>query len=512
MIMPQNRIDHIFQAAADDSCNASFLLLQDGTSASYGEVFDRASRLASVISQAGISPGDRVLSLIENSREAIEFFVGCSIAGAVGVAVNFHSTAPEIAALVDDCKPSGIVTGAAYLERLANVPAIADLKLRLLADSEAPDWQNYQQAVAAADPLPVNQDFNENDPAMMVYSSGTTGQPKGILLSHYGIVQNGKAVTEALGYRPGDRSMTLLPLFSSFGFAFDFIHVAVMRNSTVILAKFDEATAADSIERFGVTFLAGVPTMFARLFSDEVIAGHDFSSLRLIDVGGGPVSVRLKQMLSQQFGITVVESYGLTEISPVASVQRVTDELAFDSCGQPLSGFEVRAVGPDGKDMPVNEPGELCFRSDTFMLRYWNQPELTARTIVDGWLHTGDVGVIDETGAIRILDRTKDMIVANGFNVFPKEIENVIHEIEDVRECAVVGIPDDIRGEVINAFVVPKPGTTPDLDAIIAHCRKKLSRYKVPRVIHVIEEMPLTASGKIRRHLLRDTLPNTAKD
>lgn len=512
MIMPQNRIDRILQAAADDSRDAPFLLFQDGTSASFGEVFDRASRLASVISQAGISPGERVLSLVENSREAVEFFIGCAVAGTVGVAVNFHSTAPEIAGLMDDCKPTGIVTQVMYLERLAEVPAIADLKLRLLADADAPNWQNYQQAVGAAAPLPVDPGLDENDPALMVYSSGTTGQPKGILLSHHGIVQNAKAITEALGYQSGDRSMTLLPLFSSFGFAFDFMHVALMRNSTVILKKFEEATAVESIERFGVTFLAGVPTMFARLFSDEVVAGHDISSLRLIDVGGGPVSVRLKKMLSQEFGITVVESYGLTEISPVASVQRTNDNLASDSCGQPLPGFEVRAVGPDGKDMPVNEPGELYFRSDTFMLGYWNQPELTAKTIVDDWLHTGDVGVIDETGAIRILDRTKDMIVSNGFNVFPKEIENVIHEIEDVRECAVVGIPDDIRGEVINAFVVPKSGMSPDPETITAYCREKLSRYKVPRVIHVIDEMPLTASGKIRRHVLRDSLPNTAKD
>ncbi|MEQ8899021.1 MAG: AMP-binding protein [Roseovarius sp.] len=510
--MPQNRIDRIFQAAADDSRDVPFLLFQDGSSASYGDVFDRASRLASVISQAGIAPGERVLSLVENSREAIEFFVGCSIAGTVGVAVNFHSTASELAALMDDCKPSGIVTQGKYLERLAEVPAVADLKLRLLSEAEAPNWQDYHEAVGAAEPLAVNQDFAEHDPAMMVYSSGTTGRPKGILLSHHGIVQNGKAMTKALGYRPGDRSMTLLPLFSSFGFAFDFIHMALMRNSTVILKKFEEAPAIEGIERFGVTFLAGVPTMFARLFTDEVVAGRDISSLRLIDVGGGPVSVRLKQMLSQEFGINVVESYGLTEISPVASVQRTTENLASDSCGQPLPRFEVRTVGPDGKDTPINEPGELCFRSDTFMLGYWGQPELTAKTIVDGWLHTGDVGVIDELGAIRILDRTKDMIVANGFNVFPKEIENVIHEIEGIRECAVVGVPDDVRGEVINAFIVPKTDVTPDLEAIITYCRKKLSRYKVPRTIHVLDEMPLTASGKIRRHVLREAFPNTAKE
>ncbi len=512
MTMPQNRIDRIFQAAASDSSDAPFLLFEDGTSASYSDVFDRASRLASVISKAGIEPGERVLSLVENSREAIEFFVGCAVAGVIGVAVNYHSTALEIVALMDDCTPSGIVTQGMFLERLAEVPGIAKLKLRLLSEAEAPNWQNYQQAVSDAEPLPVDQALGEHEPAIMIYSSGTTGRPKGILLSHHGIVHNAKAIIEALGYQPGDRSLTLLPLFSSFGFAFDFLHMAMTRNSTVILRKFAEDAALNCIERFGVTFLAGVPTMFARLFTDEAIAGRDISSLRLIDVGGGPVSVRLKKMLTQDFGISVVESYGLTEISPVASVQRTADNFDSASCGLPLPGFEVRAVGPDGQDMPTNEPGELYFRSDTFMLGYWNQPELTAKTIVDGWLHTGDVGIVDEKGEIQILDRTKDMIVSNGFNVFPKEIENVIHEIEGVRECAVVGVPDDIRGEVINAFIVPKPDVSPDPEAIIAYCREKLSRYKVPRAIHVIDEMPLTASGKIRRHILRSPEQQIAED
>lgn len=504
MNVSQNRIDRIFLAASRDSGDRPYLLFRDGSTASFAEVFEAASRLAGVFAAAGIGPGDRVASLLDNSRESIEFFVACSIAGAIGVVINTHSTPHEIAALMADCEPVGLVTQERFLDRLAGLAATGGLRLRLVAGGSAPGWEDYRQKVPAAAPLALDEGFGEDAPALMIYSSGTTGRPKGILLSQRGLVLNARALIEAIGYEKGDRALTLLPLFSSFGFAFDFLHTAIMRNSVVILDRFDEQEAVSCIERFRVTFLAGVPTMFARLFSDENIAGRDISSLRLIDVGGGPVSVRLKRLLKQSFGVNVVESYGLTEISPVASVQRSTDGAGSASCGLPLPGFEVRVVDSDGNDLPAGQPGELLFRADTFMIGYWNQPEQTARTIVDGWLHTGDVGLLDDNGEIQILDRTKDLIVSNGFNIFPKEVENVIAEFDGVQECAVVGVKDEIRGEIVHAFVVPRAGARPDADAVIAHCRERLSRYKVPREVHLIDAMPLTASGKIRRHMLRD--------
>lgn len=509
MTQSGNRIDQILFDASRDSANATFLLQKDGTEISYGAVFERASRLAAVIGEAGIAPGGRVVAVLDNSPETIEFHIGCAIAGVIGVAVNSHSTTAEIAALMADCTPEGIVTQLRFLDRLIAIEAVSGLRLRLLVGAAAADWSRWETALAAAEPRAPNPDLSDDDPAIMIYSSGTTGQPKGILLSHRGIVLNARATIEALGYRAGDRSLTLLPLFSSFGFAFDFLHVAIMRNSTVLMEKFDEVAALGLIERFRVTFLAGVPTMFARMFSQENVAGRDISCLRKMDVGGGPVSPRLKRTLKFDFGIDVVESYGLTEISPVASVQRNSDDPETESCGPPLPGFEVRVVDPLGRDLPTGEPGELLFRTPTFMLGYWNQPALTAAALRDGWLWTGDVGALDEKGEIRIRDRTKDMIVSNGFNVFPKEVENVIAQIAGVRECAVVGIPDEIRGETISAYIVPRTGADLTAEAVVARCREQLSRYKVPREIHFIDQMPLTASGKIRRHILRDRSRDT---
>lgn len=502
--MSQNRIDQIFLAASKDCGERPYLLLRDGPAATFADVFERASRLAGVFAAAGIKPGDRVASLLDNSREPIEFFLACSIAGAIGVVINTHSTSHEISALMADCEPVGLVTEKRFLERLTGIPAVAKLQLRLIVRISAQGWADYEDAIAKAVPLPVDASFGDEAPALMIYSSGTTGTPKGILLSQRGLVLNARAMIEALGYEKGDISLTLLPLFSSFGFAFDFLHTAIMRNSVVLLDKFEEETALSCIERFRVTFLAGVPTMFARLFSEEKITGRDVSSLRLIDVGGGPVSVRLKRMLKQQFGINVVESYGLTEISPVASVQRSRADANSASCGLPLPGFEVKVVDTNGHALSTGEPGELLFRSDTFMIGYWNQPEQTAKTVVDGWLHTGDVGLLDKNGEIQILDRTKDLIVSNGFNIFPKEVENAIAEFDGVQQCAVIGAKDEIKGEIVHAYIIPKAGARLDADEVIAHCRERLSRYKVPRKIHFISRMPLTASGKIRRHALRD--------
>jgi long-chain acyl-CoA synthetase len=338
---------------------------------------------------------------------------------------------------------------------------------------------------------------------MMIYSSGTTGTPKGILLSHQGLVDNARMTSGVLGYRDTDRFITLLPSFSSFGFSFDFAQAALVGAATVILPQFSPERAIDLIDRYRVTCLAGVPTMFAKMFDPAMLGSSDVSSLRLIDVGGGPVAVRLKTDLRSVYGIETVESYGLTEISPVASVQApgCGDEGA--SCGPPLPGIEVSVVNGAGKPVSVGEAGELLFRSKTTMVGYWGKPELTAETLRDGWLHTGDIGKVDTDGNIHILDRLKDVIVTNGFNVYPKEVENAICELDAVQSAAVVGVPHAIRGEDICAFVVPKPGAALTETDVVSHCQECVGKFKVPRLVVVLDQLPLTANGKIQRFELR---------
>ena len=507
MMLP-DRIDGVFAGAARDMPDHVHLVLTDGREISYGETYARAASLAGAFLSAGIVKGDRVACFMRNSREIVEFFIACGIANVIGVAINTMSMAREVERIFDDCGPTGIVAENQFLEQVPNGPALAAMHLRVATHMPSPPdgWENYDMLVGHSDPAPQPVGATRDDPAMMIYSSGTTGAAKGILLSHGALVADARMTLQVLQMTSQDRFMTVLPMFSSFGFAFDFLQVGLLRASVVILEQFEERLAVELIERSGVTFLAAVPTMLARMFDGANIDGLNISSLRLIDVGGGPVSPRLKLMLSEDYGAQVVESYGLTEISPVASVQVPGRDNPLGSCGPVLPGIECRVVGFDGTPAKQGEPGELQFASPTVMIGYWNQPELTAEMLKDGWLRTGDVGRIDEHGHIHILDRTKDMIVSNGFNVYPKEVENVIAEIPGVQSVAVVGSPDEIAGEIICVFIVLKPDEKLTGEKVLRHCAKTLSNYKRPKEVRFIDTMPLTGSGKIRRVHLRTML------
>ena len=504
-------IDAVFARAAAEEDEAVHLVFTDGTASSYGETYERASRFAAVLIAAGIAPGDRVACFMGNSRALYEFFIGCAIAGVIAVPINTLSTARETGALFADCQPRGIV---------ANDPGTAlpndmfsdDVVLRLSCGDAVPGagWRDYEAALAEAPGRVLAPRSRPDAPAMIVYSSGTTGAPKGIVLGHRQLIANARMTMDVLGYDANDRFLTVLPSFHLFGYSYDFLYCALARGRMFVLPEFDADTALDLIEGHRITVLAGVPLMFVQMFQAGRLAGRDLSSLRLIDVGGGPVPVSLVHRLKNDIGIDTVESYGLTEICTVACVQRPSVPSPDGSCGVVLDGIEVRLRDRDGNPVPAGEPGELQFRCDTLMTEYWGQPELTAATLADGWLHTGDVGRIDEHGNIFILDRIKDMIVANGYNVFPKEVENVLFAHPSVQAAAVIGIPDEVRGEDIQAFVVPAPDAARNGDAILEYCRRELSRYKVPRGITFTESLPLTASGKIRRFALRE-LWQTAK-
>lgn len=500
------RVDDVFSSAAREAGDAVQLLLADGTEITYAQTYERAARLAGALASAGACKDDRVAGLMRNSREIVEFYIACGLAGVIGVAINAMSTEREVDRILADCGASAIVVEARLLERVLSSPQVARMGLRVVTQQERapPGWEAYDALIARSNSVERRDGASPDDPAMMIYSSGTTGAPKGILLRHSALVLNARMTSDVLGTGSMDRYLAILPMFSSFGHAFDFLQAGLVRASTVIMEQFDERVAVDCIERLRVTFIAGVPTMFARMFDPANIAGRDISSLRLIDVGGGPVAPRLKQVLHDDYGLEVVESYGLTEISPVASVQTPGGNNSIGSCGAPLPGIEVRVVALDGTPAPTGEAGELQFRSPTLMIGYWNQPEATAAALRDGWLRSGDVGKLDERGHIHILDRTKDIIVSNGFNVYPKEVENAIAELPGVQSVAVVGVPHEISGEWIHAFVIASPDSRLTEEEVLRHCNRALASFKRPKRVTFADAMPLTGSGKIRRVALRE--------
>jgi long-chain acyl-CoA synthetase len=497
------RIDELITAQAERQPDAIHLVLPDGSFARYADTLARARRLAAVLAESGVREGDRVASFMGNSRELYEFFVACGLLGAIGVPFNTLSTAREIDRIVADCEPSAFIVEQRFLDGVAKA-SLAGVRCRIVAQGAADGWLSYDERISGAPRTNFPAVSREpGQPAMMIYSSGTTGTPKGILLSHQGLVENACMTCGVLGYRDTDRFITLLPSFSSFGFSFDFAQAALVGAATVILPQFNPEGAIGLIDRYRVTCVAGVPTMFAKMFDPSILGSSDVSSLRLIDVGGGPVAVRLKRDLRSIYGIETVESYGLTEISPVASVQVPGRSGEGASCGPPLPGIEVRVADGMGEPVAVGNAGELLFRCNTTMVSYWGKPELTAETLRDGWLHTGDIGKVDEDGNIHILDRLKDVIVTNGFNVYPKEVENVICELDAVQTAAVVGVPHAIRGEDICAFVVPKPDAAITEADIVSHCQEYVGKFKVPRLVVIINQLPLTANGKIQRFELR---------
>jgi long-chain acyl-CoA synthetase len=497
------RIDELVTGQAERRPDSIHLILPDGSFARFADTAARARSLAAALAGSGVRSGDRVASFMGNSRELYEFFVACGLLGAIGVPFNTLSTAREIDRIVADCEPRALIAELRFFDRVAKA-SLAGVGCRIVVQGTADGWTSYDEAVSVAPSENVSADNQHaGQPAMMIYSSGTTGTPKGILLSHQGLVDNARMTSGVLGYRDTDRFITLLPSFSSFGFSFDFAQAALVGAATVILPQFSPERAIELIDRYRVTCLAGVPTMFAKMFDPSMLGSSDVSSLRLIDVGGGPVAVRLKTDLRSVYGIETVESYGLTEISPVASVQAPGRSNEGASCGPPLPGIEVSVVNSAGERVPVDEAGELLFRCNTTMVGYWGKPDLTAETLRDGWLHTGDIGKVDTNGNIHILDRLKDVIVTNGFNVYPKEVENAICELDAVQSAAVVGVPHAIRGEDICAFVVPKPGAALTEIDIVRHCQECVGKFKVPRLVVVLGQLPLTANGKIQRFELR---------
>ncbi len=495
-------VDEVFVCAAERDSAAVHLVLPDGSPIGYGATLARARRLAGALDAAGIGPGDRVAAFMRTSRELYETYIACGLAGAVAVPVNGLNTARENGLLFADCTPAGLIVEASMLDRVPAEILPGSVGLRLVTQGTASGWRSYDAALAEARELGRPGRSGPGDAGLIIYSSGTTGSPKGIVLGQQALVDNARLTSGVLGYGAADRFLTILPSYSSFGYSFDFLQAGLAGASTVITPVFNAAAAVELIERHRVTCLAGVPTMFVRMA--EHMAGRDLASLRLIDVGGGPVPEKLKQDLRATLGCETVESYGLTEISPVASVQRPGEEIRPGSCGPPLPGVEARVVDEADRDVPPGQPGELIFRCRTIMLGYWNQPELTERTLRGGWLHSGDIGKIDAAGHLFILDRLKDMIVTSGNNVYPKEVENVIFDHPGVQSVAVVGLPDEVRGETIHAFVVLAPGARVTEQALVEHCRRNLARFKVPRGVTFIDELPLTGSGKIRRFKLRE--------
>jgi len=470
----------------------------------------------------GIEKGDRVGLWGPNTAEWIFAALGILGAGGILVPLNTRWSGEEIAFALDKADASALFVAQGFLglDQVGSIRSVAP-SLRALETvvtlegstegaTEFPQFLELGSQVPRAEVVAAIEAIEPQDTSDIMFTSGTTGRPKGVILRHGTSLQVYSWLADLQTIRPGDVNLVVPPFFHCFGYKAGWLG-SFLKGATVIPQKiFTVDEVLDRIEAERVSILLGPPTIYLDLLNSPRRDEVDLSSLRVSCPSAASVPVELIRRLSSDLGFDIVlNGYGLTEAHATVSICHPGDdpELVANFAGPPIDGCELKIVDDDGHELPANEQGEVLVRGYLLMDGYYEDPDATAESIdADGWLHTGDVGFLNEIGYLKITDRKKDMIITGGFNVYPAEIERVLLLDDSVHEAAVVAAPDERMGEVGVAFLVPRPGRSIDVDALLAQARTMLAAYKVPRAVRVVSELPKNASMKVLKHQLRDQL------
>jgi acyl-CoA synthetase (AMP-forming)/AMP-acid ligase II len=491
------------------------------------EVGDAVDAAARAFVAAGIVPGDRVAIWAPNCAEWVAALLGLQSIGAVLVPLNTRFKGVEAADILARSRARILVTvdgflGNAYVGMLDghDLPHLEQIVvLRAEPGQAVPPqaitWETFGAIGAAArisaEDLAARRDqVTPTSVADLLFTSGTTGKPKGVICEHAQTLRTVATWANVVGLGPEDRYLAINPFFHSFGYKAGIIAWLVTGGVLVPMPVFDVPEAMRLIAEQRITMLPGPPTLYQTILNHPDRDQLDSSSLRLAVTGAASVPVQLVEQMGDDLGFdTVITAYGLTEGCGFATMCRRSDDAVTiaTTSGRAMPGIEVQVVDDDGTAMPAGEAGEVVIRGYNVMKGYFENPEATAETIdADGWLHTGDVGIMDERGYLRITDRKKDLFIVGGFNAYPAEIENLLLGHPHIAQVAVVGMPDERMGEVGVAFVVAATGTTPDPDEIISWAREHMANYKVPRAVHVVDALPFNAGGKVMKFELRAQL------
>jgi len=468
-------------------------LRMDEAHLTYDEFRDAALRVAAELRSRGIEPGDRVGMVLPNVLSFPVVFYGALLAGAAVVPMNPLLKAREVEYYLRDSGARLVVTGEQSAEPVTEAAGTVGIEA-VTVDAAMPD------ALMAAEPLSGPVDRADGDTAVILYTSGTTGQPKGAELTHAGLNSNARTTNETLlEGTPDDVIMGCLPLFHVFGLTCSLNAGVLAGAQLTLIPRFDGDKALSVVERDGVTVFQGVPTMFSAMLHQPSAADRDMSSLRLCVSGGSAMPVEVMRSFEETFGCIVLEGYGLSETSPVASFNHPHAERKPGSIGIPIRGVEMRLVDDEGGDVAAGEVGEIAIRGENVMKGYWNRPEDTAKAIPDGWFRSGDLARQDEDGYYFIVDRKKEMIIRGGYNVYPREIEEALYEHPAVAEAACIGISHPDLGEEVAAAVALKPGASADPAELQAFVKERLAAYKYPRHVWLVDALPKGPTGKILR-------------
>ena len=512
-------------------------LCHDGCWHTNVEMNGIANKLGNALKDMGIKKGDRVGVQLLNCPELMQSFFAILKIGATLVPINPSLRVSDLAYIYQDAGLSALVSSSAYLDNIQEARKGApDLKSVIMVEDSAPgDTLSFNKVIEKASDRLVIEETDNDDTAVMIYTAGTTGNPKGVMLTHFnwythvtgyydlvlldtwGVTAKGKLyeheggqakspVTEGevFGINRNRVSLATLPLFHGYG-VFALNSEFITGGKMVMLSRWDPIEAMSAVQKYKVTEFRGVPTMFIQLLNHPDAAKYDLSSLKTCICGSAPMPLEVARSWKQKYGIDIWEGYGLSEATTVncsnLAGRQPPKYGSVGSCYQKVNSIKI--FDENDQALPAGQTGEIVIKGPGVMKGYWNKPKETAEAIRNGWLHTGDIGHIDEDGYVFITDRKKDMIIRGGENIFPREIENILYQHPAVMEAGVIGVPDPVYGEVVKAFVALKsPGEATEED-LMKYCEEQLPKYKRPKSIQLMDALPKSAVGKILRKELR---------
>jgi long-chain acyl-CoA synthetase len=475
-----------------------------GDPITYAQLYEQASRLSSALKEtANLRKGDRVALFLPNRPEFVISYYAAMAVGAIAVSLNVMLKHDEVKFILNDSEAKVLITSSQLLDQVPNAPETPSVKKIVCIDNvERAGMVGIASLLAGASGYDAPFDLTSDDGAAILYTSGTTGKPKGALLSHGNLTSNVAATVHHTKMSFNDRLICYLPLFHCFGQNF-IMNASVNCGATLVLhERFQPDEILDSLKSNRISMFFGVPPVFLRFLAVPNIAEY-FSQVRYCFTAAAPMPVTVARHWKEKVGQIIYEGYGLTETSPFASYNHDV-QYREGSVGTPLEDVEMKVVDHDGHDLPPGEQGEIAIKGPNVMLGYFRRPEETAEVIRDGWFLTGDIGKMDSDGYFYLVDRAKDMINVSGFKVWPREVEEVLLQHPSLSEIGVVGIADPACGEAVKAFVVLKQGQSISEQQLIDYARERMAAYKAPRYVEFIDALPRNPAGKVLKRELRE--------
>ncbi|EGL84114.1 AMP-dependent synthetase and ligase [Caldalkalibacillus thermarum TA2.A1] len=504
-----------------------------GKQLTYAELYHAAVDCARALVKLGVKPGDRVSIMLPNCPQYVIAYYGIMMAGAIVVQTNPLYVERELEYQLNDAGAETIIALDLVYPKIAKVQSRTPLKNVIITSIKdylpfpknvlyplvvkkkqgiqvqvdyGETVHHFKKWLKTGKDVPLNVSLSPDEVALLQYTGGTTGTPKGVMLTHRNLVANihqCKAWTYKAEYGQ-ERSLGIVPLFHVYGMTVVMNVSIALASTMILLPKFDVDDTLKTIDKERPTLFPGAPTMYIAIINHPDVGKYDLSSIKACLSGSAPLPVEVKNKFEELTNGKLVEGYGLSETSPVTHANLIWGKNVVGSIGIPWPDTDVKVVREDGSEAEVNEIGEIAIKGPQVMKGYWRRPEETEKTLKEGWLLTGDMGYMDEEGYFYIVDRKKDMIIAGGYNIYPREVEEVLYEHPAVQECAVIGVPDEYRGETVKAFIVKKEGKEVTEDELNEYCRSKLAAYKVPRIYEFRNELPKSMVGKVLRRVLAE--------